>query len=91
MIWGSFIGDVYYDIVNLDQYDAVLGTPFMRKYGVCLDFSESVVRIGQHTIPTLLPREEEDAVKQRPRNFPLRRRETAPTTVAHPSVPPPSH
>ncbi|KZT63163.1 hypothetical protein DAEQUDRAFT_645421, partial [Daedalea quercina L-15889] len=61
VLWGTFRGEVYFDVVNLDRYDAVLGTPFMRKFGVCLDFSQSVIRIGQHAIPALLPQEEEDA------------------------------
>ncbi|KZP11781.1 hypothetical protein FIBSPDRAFT_706310, partial [Athelia psychrophila] len=30
--------EMYFDIVNIDRYDAILGTPFLEKYGVCIDF-----------------------------------------------------
>ncbi|KAF8240318.1 hypothetical protein L208DRAFT_1233643 [Tricholoma matsutake] len=28
----------YFDVVNIDRYDAILGTMFMRKHGIVLDF-----------------------------------------------------
>ncbi|KAH9840957.1 uncharacterized protein C8Q71DRAFT_854806 [Rhodofomes roseus] len=91
VIWGTFRGEVYFDVVNLDRYDAVLGTPFMRKFGVCLDFAQSSIRIGQHVIPALLPREEEDAANRRRRSFPSRRTATGVTVqTANPPAPPPN-
>ncbi|KAF8232418.1 hypothetical protein L208DRAFT_1036650, partial [Tricholoma matsutake] len=30
--------DHYFDVINLDRYDAIMGTVFMRKYGIILDF-----------------------------------------------------
>ena len=65
VLWGKFTGDVYFDIVNLDRYDAVLGTPFMRKFGVCLDFKANAVRLGDSVIPALPPREEEAAASRK--------------------------
>ncbi|KIY64227.1 hypothetical protein CYLTODRAFT_358714, partial [Cylindrobasidium torrendii FP15055 ss-10] len=41
----------YADIINLDIYQMLIGTPTMRKYGVVLDFEANCVRIGDHTIP----------------------------------------
>ena len=31
--------NVYFDLVNIDQYDCIIRTPFMNTYGVCLDFN----------------------------------------------------
>ena len=64
-MWGDFSGDIYFDIVNLDRYDAVLGTPFMRRFGVCLDFGTNAVRMGARVLPALEPREEEAAVSRK--------------------------
>ena len=33
---GEFSAEIYLDVVNLDRYDVVLGTPFMRRHGVQL-------------------------------------------------------
>ena len=90
VIWGQFKGEVYFDVVNLDRYDAVLGTPFMRKFGVCLDFAKSAICIGDIAIPALLPREEEDAANRRRRTFPSRRSvtNTSQQTPAPPAPPP---
>jgi hypothetical protein len=36
----------YFDIVNIDRYDVTLGTVFMRKHRIILDFKRNQVRIG---------------------------------------------
>ncbi|KDQ61891.1 hypothetical protein JAAARDRAFT_92292, partial [Jaapia argillacea MUCL 33604] len=36
----------YFDIVNIDRYDAVLGTAFMRRMGVSLDFKHGILKSG---------------------------------------------
>ncbi|KZT06182.1 uncharacterized protein LAESUDRAFT_654190 [Laetiporus sulphureus 93-53] len=51
--------DIYVNAVNLNRYDAVLGTPFMHKFGVYLDFEDSAIRLRSQTITALLSREEE--------------------------------
>ncbi|KAF8235813.1 hypothetical protein L208DRAFT_1142303, partial [Tricholoma matsutake] len=39
----------YFDVVNIDRYDAILGTVFMRKHGIVLDFERDEVCIkGKH-------------------------------------------
>ncbi|KAF8222629.1 hypothetical protein L208DRAFT_1053436, partial [Tricholoma matsutake] len=39
----------YFNVVNIDRYDAILGTVFMRKHGIVLDFERDEVRIkGKH-------------------------------------------
>ena len=43
----------YFDITNVEHYDAILGTPFLRKMGIVLDFrSPGMAWIGNKVIPT---------------------------------------
>ena len=43
----------YFDIANVEHYDAILGTPFLRKMGIILDFrSPGMARRGNEVIPT---------------------------------------
>jgi hypothetical protein len=55
----------YLDVVNIDRYDAVLGAPFMREFGVRLDFRSNSVIIGDTVIEALLPEEEAALLKGR--------------------------
>lgn len=49
---------VYFDIVNIDRYDAILGTPFLERFKVCLDFQDRTVRIKGAIHPTFTYDEE---------------------------------
>ena len=43
----------YFDIANVEHYDAILGTPFLRKMGIVMDFrSPGMAWIGNKVIPT---------------------------------------
>ena len=43
----------YFDITYVEHYDAILGTPFLRKMGIVLDFrSPGMARIGNEVILT---------------------------------------
>ena len=43
----------YFGIVNIEHYDAILGTPFLRKMGIVLDFrSPGMAQVGNKVIPT---------------------------------------
>ncbi|KAF8209584.1 hypothetical protein K438DRAFT_1467200, partial [Mycena galopus ATCC 62051] len=42
--FGGVRGHVYFDQVNLDRYDVVIGTPFMNKHRVTLDFGKREIR-----------------------------------------------
>ncbi|KAF8195190.1 hypothetical protein K438DRAFT_1968524 [Mycena galopus ATCC 62051] len=64
--FGGIRGHVYFDQVNLDRYDVVIGTPFMNKHGLVLDFGtrEICFRNG-HTIKALSSIEEASLVESR--------------------------
>ncbi|KAJ7277327.1 hypothetical protein C8J57DRAFT_1040075, partial [Mycena rebaudengoi] len=41
--FGGILGTSYFDQVNLDRYDGIIGTPFMNKHGLILDFGKREV------------------------------------------------
>jgi hypothetical protein len=44
--------DEYFDVANVEYYDARLGTPFFSKLGIALDISSpGTVRIGNKIVP----------------------------------------
>jgi hypothetical protein len=50
--FGCKLYDEYFDVTNVEYYDVILGTPFLRKLGITLDFaSPGAVRIGNKTVP----------------------------------------
>ena len=50
---GCKVVEEYFNIANVEHYDAILGTPFLRKMGIVLDFrSPGMARIGNKVIPT---------------------------------------
>ena len=43
----------YFDITDVEHYDAILGTPFLRKMGIVLNFrSPGMAQIVNEVIPT---------------------------------------
>jgi Aspartyl protease len=50
--FGRKLYDEYFDIANVEYYDAILGTPVLRKLGITLDFSSpGTVRVGNESVP----------------------------------------
>ena len=50
---GLKIVEEYFDIANVEHYNVILGTPFLRKMGIVLDFrSPGIIWIGNEAIPT---------------------------------------
>ena len=47
----GYAGPKYFDIVNIDKYDVIMGTPFMHRNKVILDFDQKHVVINGQTIP----------------------------------------
>ncbi|KAF8219106.1 hypothetical protein L208DRAFT_1343325 [Tricholoma matsutake] len=45
--------DTYVDIVNFDHYDMIIGTPFMHKNKVILDFENRQVIVNGKPMPTV--------------------------------------
>jgi hypothetical protein len=62
---GKRVDRYYLDVVNIDRYDAILGAPFMREFGVRLDFLSNSVIVGNTAIEALLPEEEAALLKGR--------------------------
>lgn len=85
---GHFGAEVYFDIANLDRYDAVLGTPFLRRFGVMLDFKNNCVHIDGQSYPAL-SRAQVTAVLSK-RNSRVRAQER-PALGGPSSAPPESH
>jgi len=84
---------IYLDLVNIDQYDCIIGTPFMNTYGVCLDFGKCTIRMNGQKINVLSFEEERQYVDKKklgrsrgPRPPP---RETAPIPIRRTSPPNP--
>ncbi|KAJ7226264.1 hypothetical protein B0H12DRAFT_1077821 [Mycena haematopus] len=55
----------YLDIVNLDRFDMIVGTKFMRKHKISLDFEWNTVRVAGVPSSTLTEKEENGEVKRR--------------------------
>jgi hypothetical protein len=51
--------NVYLDIVNIDRYDMIIGTPFMHKHGLVLDFGMNTLSNWGTIIPTLTEGQED--------------------------------
>ena len=50
---GCKVVEEYFDITNVEHYDVILGTPFLRKMGIVLDFrSPGIAWVGNKVIPT---------------------------------------
>ena len=62
--FGSTTAKNYLDIANLDKYDCILGTLFLRKHGISLDFQfQNIVIHRKLHIPTLPEGEGASAMK----------------------------
>ncbi|KAJ7042842.1 hypothetical protein C8F04DRAFT_885346, partial [Mycena alexandri] len=42
--FGGIRGHAYFDIVNVDRYDGIIGAPFMIKHRAVLDFGKREIR-----------------------------------------------
>jgi Aspartyl protease len=57
--------NAYLDVVNIDRYDMIIGTPFMRKHGLVLDFDNDMLTHKGRPIPTLAAGQEDLMIAQR--------------------------
>ena len=51
--YGGIVDNVYFDIVNIDRYDAIVGMHYMCKHGIVLDFKKGQVLIWGKPAPIL--------------------------------------
>ncbi|KAF8214373.1 hypothetical protein K438DRAFT_1956450 [Mycena galopus ATCC 62051] len=64
--FGGIKGFLYLGQVNLDRYDGIIGTPFMNRHGVILDFARREIQFPNgNTIPALPTLEEASILAQR--------------------------
>jgi hypothetical protein len=56
--------NAYLDIINIDQYNMIISTPFMRKHGLVLDFNTNSLRIWGEIVPTLTTGQEDLMLKK---------------------------
>jgi hypothetical protein len=63
--YGTLQSEEYLDVINLDRFDAIIGTKYMRKHGISLDFAQNVIRIRNKIAPTLSAMEETAEVERR--------------------------
>lgn len=82
--FGEITSDTYLDIVNLDRYDLVLGTPFMRRLGVQMDFKTNSIIVQGTRYPALSPAEEDAGANRR--RQPRASRPTAPHSPVVPTA-----
>jgi hypothetical protein len=50
--FGEFVSNEYFNITNINYYNIILGTPFLMKWGISLDFgSQGRIRIKGRIVP----------------------------------------
>ncbi|KAJ7471585.1 hypothetical protein B0H11DRAFT_1654194, partial [Mycena galericulata] len=59
--FGGIKGHVYFDQVNLDRYDCIIGTPFLNRHGAIIDFGKRELRFPNGNVVPALPIDEEAA------------------------------
>lgn len=55
----------YFDIVNVDRFDAIIGIGFMRQFGITLDPGANQILIRGKAVPTLSEGEEQAEIARR--------------------------
>jgi hypothetical protein len=53
--FGRIKGFVYFDQVNLDRYDCIIGTPFLNRHGAITDFQKRELRFPNGKAIAVLP------------------------------------
>jgi len=50
--FGRYCIDEYFDVTNIDYYDVILGTSFLFRLGVALEFpNPGTIQIGTYVVP----------------------------------------
>jgi len=56
---------IYLNLVNIDRYNCIIGTPFINTYGVCLDFGKHTIHMNRQEINVLSFEEEQQYVDKK--------------------------
>ncbi|KAI0027997.1 hypothetical protein K488DRAFT_59835, partial [Vararia minispora EC-137] len=56
---------IYADVVNIDRYDMIIGTPFLHQYGCVIDFENHTFSIRGQAVPLLVGGGERDPKHQK--------------------------
>ena len=65
IVFGNKHVEEYFNVANIDHYNVILGTPFLRRLGITLDFTgQGMIRIGTYVVPMNMPSESSDDVQQ---------------------------
>ena len=69
---GKHRSNSYFDVVNIDHYDVILGVPFLVENKVMLDFQNEAVLMGKDAFMSI-PIREEDANRSKPKGHRVNR------------------
>ena len=65
IVFGNRHVEEYFDVANIDYYDVILGTPFLRRLVITLDFTgQGAIRMGTYVVPMNTPSESSDDVQR---------------------------
>ena len=79
IVFGNRHVEEYFDVVNIDYYDVILGTPFLWRLGITLDFTgQGAIRMGTYVVPMNTPSESSDDVQRTVTGKPLKPRPKPP-------------
>ena len=59
------VDNVYLDVINIDQYNMIIGTPFMWMHAFVLDFGQNIINIHGHIIHPLSSSQEDLMIEKR--------------------------
>ena len=63
IVFGNKHVEEYFDVANINHYDVILGTPFLWRLRITLDFTgQGIIRIGTYVVPMNMPSESSDDV-----------------------------
>ena len=64
IVFGNKHIEEYFNVVNINYYDVILGTPFLQRLGITLDFTgQGARRMGMYVVPMNTPSESSDDVQ----------------------------
>ena len=64
IVFGNKHVEEYFNVANIDHYDVILGTLFLQRLGITLDFTgQGIIRIGTYVVPMNMPLDSSDDVQ----------------------------